>query len=256
MRYGVASDVHSNLQALEVVLAALDRAGAERILCPGDVVGYGPRPNECVARLREAGVLAVAGNHDLMAVDRLPATGLGPLQAQTIEWTRRALNEDTRRFLAALPERAVTHDGVAIAHGSLDDPTEYVRDCAAGTAQLARLGEREAGAAGLLLGHTHHPLACGGTGALRVRGGSLRLPEGDAPWLLNAGSVGQSRERRPLARAMLLDTAAGEASFLALEYDVGATRRELVDAGLPPDACHLRPARGRGFFRSLRTTRH
>ncbi|MEA2374569.1 MAG: hypothetical protein QOD53_1032 [Thermoleophilaceae bacterium] len=124
MRYGVVSDVHANLHALETVLAALEREGAERILCPGDLVGYGPRPNECVARLREAGALAVAGNHDLMATDRLSAGTLGGLQKQTIEWTRGALDPETRAYLEALPEHATTDDGVVIAHGSLGDPTE------------------------------------------------------------------------------------------------------------------------------------
>lgn len=255
MRYGVVADVHSNLHALETALAALERERAERILCPGDLVGYGPRPNECVARLREADALAVAGNHDLMVTGRLRAGRLGPLQEQTIAWTRAALDGDTRVYLEGLPERASTGDGVTVAHGSLDDPTEYVRDCVAGMAQLVRLAEREPGATGLLLGHTHRPLACD-RGGERPASGRLRLADGDAPWLLNAGSVGQARERRPLVRAMVLDTDAGEALFLALEYDVGATRRELRDAGLPPYACHLKPGRAARYLRSLRAIGH
>lgn len=65
MRYGVAGDVHGNIHALRAVLEALRAAGAERIVCPGDVVGYGPRPDECVEALVEAEALVVAGNHDL-----------------------------------------------------------------------------------------------------------------------------------------------------------------------------------------------
>ncbi|HEX8075325.1 MAG TPA: metallophosphoesterase family protein [Thermoleophilaceae bacterium] len=254
MRYGVVSDVHGNLHALETVLAALERAGAERILCPGDIVGYGPRPNECAARLREAGAMAVAGNHDLMAVGRLEARRLGPLVARTIEWTRSALDDDARAYLNELPERASTGDGIALAHGSLDDPTEYVRDCVSGTVQLTRLRELEPGAAGLLLGHTHRPLACGPDGPLPAHD-RLALPDGDPPprWLLNPGSAGQSRERRPWARTMLLDTGAREATFLTLDYDVNATRAELHAAGLPPHAHHIRPGRWARALRSLRS---
>ena len=75
---------------------------------------------------------------------------------------------------------------------------------------------------------------------------------GDAKWLLNAGSVGQSRERRPLARALVLDMERQEASFLSLDYDVRATKRELHDAGLPEHACHLPPPRGGGIRRKLK----
>ena len=175
-----------------------------------------------------------------------------PLQAETIEWTRRSLDDETRGFLARLPERVATDDGVAVAHGSLDDPTVYVRDCVAGRAELVRLREREPDSAGLVLGHTHGPLACVGARTRAIRG-RVRLPDDGTPWLLNAGSVGQSRERRPLARAMVLDTGTGEASFLALSYDVQATRSELLAAGLPARACHLEPDRTASFVRSLRS---
>src|SRR3954454_6594063 len=187
MRYGVVADVHGNLHALEVVLAALERAGAEGWLCAGDLVGYGPRPNECVARVAslEPAPVVVAGNHDLMAIGRLPADGLGPLVKCTLEWTVDALSGESRAFLEALPPRASV-DGVIVAHGSLEDPTEYVRDCSTAAAQLGRL---ESGARGLILGHTHQPLRF----------------EAGGRWLLNPGSVGQSRERRPVARAALLD---------------------------------------------------
>src|SRR4051812_47570828 len=128
MRCGVVADIHANLHALEAVLAALGRAGVERYLCAGDLVGYGPRPNECVARVAGLDAVTVAGNHDLIALGRLDSSGLGPLPARTLEWTVDALDDASRRFLESLPLRASV-DGVVIAHGSLDDPSEYVRDC-------------------------------------------------------------------------------------------------------------------------------
>jgi putative phosphoesterase len=234
VRYGVIADVHGNLHALEAVLDALSRARVERILCAGDLVGYGPRPNECVARV--AGLehaVVVAGNHDLVAVGRLSADGLGPLPALTLEWTAEVLDAASRSYLEALPLTASTDDGVVVAHGSLEDPSEYVHDCAAGQAQLRRLG---AGARALVLGHTHMPLSCGAD---------------DGPWLFNPGSVGQSRERRPIARAMVLEPEGGTAEFLELEYDVRATRRELRAAGLPSSACHLAPGRRARLRRKL-----
>lgn len=256
MRYGVVGDVHANLHALEATVAALRAAGAERLLCPGDLVGYGPRPNECVARLRALDVLAVAGNHDLMAIGRLPSGGLRPLQRQTIEWTRDALAADTRAYLAELPLELALDGGVVMTHGALGDPTEYVHDCTLARAQLGLLSERGSDASVLLLGHTHLPLAC----AVREERprpdrGEVRLAPGSGPWVVNAGSVGQSREPAPHARGLVLDTDRPSAVFLAVDYDVAATRRELRDAGLPARACHLPPGRSRWRRRAARLMR-
>jgi putative phosphoesterase len=227
-RYGVIADVHANIHALDTVLAALRRAGVDRYLCAGDLVGYGPRPNECVERVASLDAVVVAGNHDLIALGRLPLDGLGPLPARTLEWTAEALDSDARAWLAELPLQARGDGGVVVAHGSLDDPTEYVRDCGV-------LSQLDPGDRVLILGHTHEPLRCEANGRL----------------LFNPGSVGQSRERRPLARALVLDTDSLEADFLALDYDTAATRRELRAAGLPQSACHLAPGRLARLSRKL-----
>ncbi|HEX8745018.1 MAG TPA: metallophosphoesterase family protein [Thermoleophilaceae bacterium] len=229
MRYGVAGDVHGNLEALRSVLAALEAAGAERIVCPGDVVGYGPDPDACAELLAERDALVVAGNHDLMATGELPVEGTGGIVRRTIEWTRGAIASSTRAWLAELPLELTTGDGVLVTHGAIGDPTRYVRDEPAARAQLGELARREPAPRGLLIGHTHHPMSFSAGGR----------------WLLNAGSVGQSRERRPLARALVFDSgaAAESAEFLALDYDARATRARLRAAGLPPHACHLAPGR-------------
>jgi predicted phosphodiesterase len=254
MRYGVAGDVHGNLHALRTVLEALRAAGAERIVCPGDVVGYGPRPNECVEVLVDADALAVAGNHDLMAIGRLPIERLaaGGIVRTTIEWTRSAISDSTRDWLAGLPLELSTDDGLVVTHGALGDPERYVSDRPAAAAQLDELHERDPHARALLLGHTHQPMvASRGAPALDAERG-VALDPGLGPWLLNAGSVGQSRDRLPLARAMVIDLDRGYAEFLALGYDLRATQRELVAAGLPARAAHLAPSRVRRLRRRLR----
>src|SRR5689334_4170949 len=144
MRWGVISDVHANVHALEAVLRVLRREGVDRILCAGDLVGYGPRPNECVERVAalDPAPVVIAGNHDLMAIGRLRTAGIGPLPKQTIDWTSETLTDDARGYLEALPPSSVTDDGVVVAHGSLDDPVEYVFDGVAAQAQLALVAER------------------------------------------------------------------------------------------------------------------
>jgi predicted phosphodiesterase len=251
MRYGVISDVHANLHALEAVLDALERERVDQIVCAGDLVGYGPKPNECVERiasLRRPAVV-IAGNHDLMAVGRLPIEGVAPLAKQTIDWTAEVLAEEARDYLEALPQSEITDHGVVVAHGSLDDPVEYVFDGTAARRQLIAVADRHPDARALVLGHTHIQRAFGPDGD-RSADGDLSL--GDDRWVLNAGSVGQSRERLALARALVLDVARRSARFLALEYDAHATRRELRAAGLPEHACHLAPGRGARVRRKLK----
>ena len=230
MRYGVAADVHGNLPALLEVLEALHEAKVDRILCPGDVVGYGPQPDACAQALADADALVVAGNHDLMAIGELPIGNTGRIVRRTIEWTRSVISDSTRAWLAELPLELETDDGVAITHGGLGDTECYVRNAADAEVQLAALAAERPGARGLLIGHTHLPM-------------EHTAPDGR--WLLNAGSVGQSREHAPVARALVFDAASGpeSAEFLELHYDVGTTRRELRAEGLPRHACHLAPGR-------------
>ena len=252
MRYGVISDVHANLHALEAVLEALEREGVDQFICAGDLVGYGPRPNECVERIASLRrpTTVIVGNHDLMAIGRLPTDGIAPLAKQTIEWTSEVLTKDAHGYLEMLPESAVTDRGVVVAHGSLDDPVEYVFDGVAAQAQLALVSQRHPQARVLVLGHTHLQRAYCEEGEHTPDG---RVGLAGRRWLLNAGSVGQSRERRAVARALVLDMDRGDARFLSVDYDVSATERDLREAGLPEHACHLAPGRAARVRRKLKT---
>jgi predicted phosphodiesterase len=232
VKLGVVADVHANLPALETALEAL--AGADVLVCAGDLVGYGAQPNECVARLREAGALCVMGNHDLMAIGAASLEVGDRLVETTMRWTRGALDEPTRRFLSELPGTRTVGDEVVVAHGAPDDPWHYVREPADAADQLARMP----GARVLLVGHTHRALAVTEDGTAAVPD-HVRL--GAARWLLNPGSVGQSRERDALVRVLALDLDARTARFRALPYDVERARDALRRAGLPLEAYHRRP---------------
>jgi predicted phosphodiesterase len=125
MRYGLISDIHGNLAALRAAVAFLADAGVDAYLCPGDIVGYGPQPNECVEILASLPVYCVAGNHDLIATGALTDDHMGMLARRTLEWTRSVLEPAAREWLAALPRR---HEvpGATVAHGSLSDPRRYI----------------------------------------------------------------------------------------------------------------------------------
>jgi len=242
VRYGVISDIHGNLEALEAAIAVLAEQGVDEYLCPGDLVGYGPRPNECVTRLAELRARCVAGNHDLMALGALSDRSCSELARETLRWTRRELTADSRDYLERLPSVLTVEPGVVIRHGSLENLTEYVRTEGQRAAQLRLLKEEFPDARVLILGHTHERSAHGDRqGPIRTRlRRSLALADGER-YVLNPGSVGQSRELRARTRFMLLDVPPGRARFFAIRYDIRACRRALSDCGLPIWSVHTKP---------------
>jgi predicted phosphodiesterase len=248
MRYGVLADVHANLHALEASLTVLSEQDVDAYLCAGDLVGYGPLPNESVRRVLDLGARCVAGNHDLMALGRLGDVRCIPLARKTLRWTARVLDDDVRARLAALPATARL-DGLVLCHGWLDDPEVYVVGEEAATTRLRGLDRDQI----VICGHTHRPAAVGARAGALLRGGAgtVRLPEGE-PVLLNPGAVGQSRSADPSARVMVLDTAARTAAFHTVPYDVAACRAALRERGLPPGACHLPPSRWRDATSAVR----
>ncbi len=240
MRLGVLADIHGNLPALERVLDALAHERVDCYLCAGDLVGYGALPNECIERIASLGTLCVAGNHDLIALGELPSRGAGRLARETLLWTREELTAGSTGYLAALP-RLVQTGTVVVTHGSLADPAAYVTAERA-SAQLRQLGETQPRSELLVLGHTHRPLAYGerrGT-LLSGRAGTVKLEEGERH-ILNPGSVGQSRERRVVARFLVLDLEGRRAIFREAAYDHRAWRRVLRHRGLPPRTYHRNP---------------
>src|SRR5579862_7490124 len=150
MRVAVVSDIHSNLHALEAVLAAIEAEGPDELWCLGDLVGYGPRPNECSATIAERADVCLAGNHDLAVRGTIDLAEFGGDAAVAAGWTREVLEPETQAVLDRLePEGAA--QGVALYHGSARDPIwEYVLDDESALATLEL-----AGTPLVLVGHSH-----------------------------------------------------------------------------------------------------
>jgi putative phosphoesterase len=240
VRLAILSDVHANLPALEAVLDVLRRESPDAYVCAGDLVGYGAFPNECIEVLSELeNLVSVAGNHDLIAVGKLSSETSIRMARETLAWTATELRQPSRAFLESLPLRATAFE-VAVAHGSLTDPREYVRERRQIVAQLMRLEAEEPEARLLVLGHTHRAGGWARSGAkLRATGDGVIELGRARPALLNPGSVGQSRELAVHARCMLLDTVTMSARSYAVPYDTERCRQALSRAGLPRDTYHL-----------------
>lgn len=237
MRVALIGDIHANLAALDSALDLCEREGVDEYVCTGDLVGYGPQPDECVARVAALPGVCVAGNHDLIALEELSTARCIPLARQTLEWTRRVLGDDARAILRALPATASAAGHVLVAHGSLTDPQEYVRTASHAREQL----ERAPDARIVVLGHTHEAFAVGAQSRmLPSPRGEMKLVNG-VRYVLNPGSVGQSRQRLPRARLAILDLERSTVAFHVLRYDTNACRAELRRQGLSENACHLPP---------------
>jgi predicted phosphodiesterase len=233
MRVAVISDIHANLYALEAVLTDIEPEAPDEIWCLGDVVGYGPRPNECADVVRERCALVLIGNHDLAAIGKLDTAEFGPLAADSAHWTTGALGEAQAEWLGGL-ELSAVRDGVELYHGSARDPVwEYVL-----SEDVAHANMLVTSAPLVLVGHSHVALALAWDGAA-VDGGLARggtdIDTSATRWLLNPGSVGQPRDGDPRAAWLLIDIDVGRAAFRRVQYPIERTQAEMRAAGLPED---------------------
>jgi predicted phosphodiesterase len=231
MRVAVVSDIHSNLHALDAVLDAIEREAPDELWCLGDLVGYGPRPNECCAAIAERADVCLAGNHDLAVRGTIDLADFGGEAEVAARWTREVLEPRSQELLDRLEPEGAAH-GVALYHGSARDPIwEYVLsdEAASATLQLTT-------APLVLVGHSHVALqiveADGELEGGVARGGTQLGLDGRRA-LLNPGSVGQPRDGDPRAAFLLLDLETQQASFRRVSYDVQRTQREMRDVGLP-----------------------
>ena len=235
MRYLVLTDIHANLEALEAVLA--DSGEFDAVLCLGDLVGYGPNPNECVDRVRELpGLVCLAGNHDWAALGRLDLGSFNSEARKAAEWTAEQLRDDVRSYLEELSPKLETED-FALAHGSPRDPIwEYLV-----VEQQGPPNFEEFSGPFCFVGHTHVPRtfletkngdAVGTEIELPEAGDELDLADGERR-IVNPGGVGQPRNGDPRAAYGIWDSDTGIFTFRRVPYDVPATQKKIRDAGLP-----------------------
>lgn len=229
MRIAVLSDIHSNLVALDAILA---HAGAvDAIWHLGDVVGYGPDPDGVVGRLAERGASGVRGNHDAAAVGGREIEWFNADARAAIEWTGSTMSSATHAWLDALPERRVAGD-VTLVHGSPRDPLrEYVTNRFVAGENFAVLKSTHA-----LHGHTHIPVAWrtdGDAVSLLMAEDGTTIDLAGTRSLLNPGSVGQPRDGDPRAAYLVFDDELGRVTWHRVAYDIEPVQAAIRAAGLP-----------------------
>ncbi len=233
MRIAVVSDIHSNLVALETVLAA---AGTyDELWCLGDTIGYGPRPNECVALMRQHAKYVITGNHDLACLGKIDLRDFNPDARKANIWNGEQLLDEHRAWMEQLEPAHTVDERFLLAHGSPREPIwEYLLAPEQALANFALFTQEIC-----LIGHSHVQLG------FRLRPGADRaerfLPDrsrtveldGATRYFINPGSVGQPRDQDPRAAYAVIDTDANSIRFNRVEYDIQKTQRQMQEAGLP-----------------------
>lgn len=233
MRILILSDIHSNYVALETVLAAAKPF--DMVWNLGDTIGYGPRPNECVATMRSVASVMLAGNHDLACLGLLDLSDFNPDARTANIWNGDQLTDEHRDALEELEPIQVINEHFMAAHGSPREPVwEYLL-----TRYQALDNFRTFDQQVCLIGHSHVPLIfqltvngrCEGP-AVPDSGYSLVLDTGTR-YIINPGSVGQPRNQDPRAAFAIFDTESNTMTFRRVAYDVALTQRQMREAHLP-----------------------
>lgn len=225
----ILSDIHGNLEALEAVLAAA-RGRYERILCLGDLVGYGADPNAIVEWARSHAAAIVRGNHDKDCCSSDPLEHYQPLARASADWTRKHLTPANAAYLGSLARGPLRVDDFDLVHGSPADEDEYLLTGYDAAPQLQFVTSRAT-----FFGHTH---VQGGfllrrSGAYAIApAGTLEL-EPDHFYLLNPGSAGQPRDGNPRAAYGLYWARERVFEYCRVEYNVAEAARKIQDSGLP-----------------------
>lgn len=233
MRILILSDIHSNYVALETVLAAAKPYDVVWNL--GDTIGYGPRPNECVATMRAIASVMLAGNHDLACLGLLDLSDFNPDARTANIWNGDQLTPDNREALEELEPTQSINDRFMAAHGSPREPVwEYLLTRYQALDNF-RCFEQQV----CLIGHSHVPLIFQLTANGRCDGplvpdhGYTMTLDTATRFIINPGSVGQPRNQDPRAAFAVFDTISNSISFSRVSYDIALTQRQMREVHLP-----------------------
>lgn len=229
MRYAIFSDVHANLEAFQAVLSAYQKENIDYYFCLGDIVGYGTDYSECIRLIKELKAVSIAGNHEWGVCGKLPLESFTPLAKEAVVWTSKRLNPGELVFLGSLPLVYSLEDFVLV-HSSLETPEEFYYlnnyDEAYNTFNLLKKSA-------CFIGHTHKPgIFVEENSLLSFRkAGTLQFEE-NKRYIINVGSVGQSRDGDWRASFAVYDSSSKIVEIKRIGYDVETAQKKILASGL------------------------
>ena len=231
MRYGIISDIHSNLEAFEKVLDVLSKEKIDRYVCVGDIVGYGADPKACIEITKDLNPLVVVGNHDSACVGKTSLSYFNPRAKEAVIWTKDVLEPMYIAYLNTLDLVLEEEGAFTLVHGTLEDPESfnYMVD-----RFLAKQSFEKMHTQLLFVGHSHIP------GIFELKNNKIRyflkpkikLSTG-VSYIVNAGSVGQPRDGDNRACFVIYDTDKNTIEINRVEYDMDSAQKKILEKGLP-----------------------
>ncbi len=230
MRYGIFSDIHGNLEALEAVLESFLKEKVDRCLHIGDIVGYGADPSKCIKAIEKLSCVGVAGNHDWAASDLYDPVNFNEAAREAVLWTEAVLSWEEIGFLKSL-ELVFAENDFTLVHGTLESPGDFNymfdrRDARSSfTCMRTRL---------CFIGHTHVPgIFMSSKGVVTYSRVQMLTLAPLAKYIINVGSVGQPRDGNPRAAYAIYDDEKETVAIKRVEYDVKKAQDKILKAGLP-----------------------
>ncbi len=231
MRYAIFSDIHSNLEAFEVVISALRKESIDRYFCAGDIVGYAANPLECIQKLKTIASVTVAGNHDWASVNLFPVEYFNLAARQAIVWTTLVLKNEDKEFLSSL--KPVYHnEDLTLVHGTLNEPEtfNYLVDLLAIESTFSVLKNNIC-----FVGHSHIPAIFSQDPKGNIflsKEKKIQISPANK-FIVNVGSIGQPRDGNPEAAYCIYDTKTKWVEIKRVAYNTGLARKKIISAGLP-----------------------
>lgn len=231
MRYGIFSDVHSNIEALEAVIGAYKLEGIDRYLCAGDIVGYGPDPSESIRKVRGLTEDIVAGNHDWASANLYSIEYFNQAAAAGILWTRKNISQEEKDYLQSL-KLIFKNEDLTMVHGTLDHPRDfnYMINGYIAWETFCLLKTPVC-----FIGHTHQAgiFIKSNDDSIIYRQEDYIKIEKKNKYIINVGSVGQPRDGNPKAAYCVYDSKTGEVWIKRVSYNVEKTREKINSVKLP-----------------------
>ena len=231
MRIGIFSDIHGNAEALDIVLKALDYECVDCRICLGDLVGYGPCPNQCIERSEAISDIMILGNHDAAAVGQIDVSRFNEYARIAMDWTREILTPASIKRMKDLPIIEIAHEITWVhATPSLPDKWRYIF-----TNKDARQNFKEMKTQICFVGHSHAPVAFvqDENDEISVQDANNITFEANRKYIINVGSVGQPRDGDPRASYGVLDTDEGRFHLQRLPYPVKIVQKIMQEKELP-----------------------
>lgn len=231
MRYAIISDIHGNLEAFKIVLRELEKEHVDKIFCLGDIVGYGPNPNECIELVRKNCEIILTGNHDYACIEQTELKYFNRFAKQAIEWTVANLSKKNLSFISELPyDESIEQFFLVHANPHTPESWDYILSIDDAIFNFSKFDEQIC-----FIGHSHRPIIYIENNNQKYTASDERELDihQDCRYIINVGSVGQPRDNNPAAAFGIIDTTTQTYELVRVGYNIEETYKKMISSDLP-----------------------